>query len=62
MPVMIPAQRVDRVLATLLGLQWSTRESADAALERDRTRDRIRMVHSVVARRRLRALGGRRLS
>jgi hypothetical protein len=59
---MIPAQSADRVLAALFGMQWNSRESTDAALERDRTRDRIRMVHSFVARRRLRALGGRRLT
>jgi hypothetical protein len=65
-----PMSRSDRMLVALLGYRTMAWEGSEndthsendaAAIERDRTRDRIRLVHSVMARRRLRALGGRRL-
>lgn len=64
---LVAVTRPDRLLITLLGrrIEWGTDDvPVDADLERNRTRERIRLVHSVMARRQRRrttALGGRHL-
>jgi hypothetical protein len=65
----VPVSRADRLLAAMLGYRLgsdpnTTPSAWDAANERQRSRDRIVAVHSVLARRRHRrlgAVGGRRL-
>jgi hypothetical protein len=52
----------ERLVAGALIYQPGVLPDTQIAMMRDRDRERIRLVHSALARRRLRALGGRRLS
>ena len=64
---LVAAARADRLLISLLGrrIEWGSDDApVDVDIERNRTRERIRLVHSVMARRQRRrttAPGGRHL-